>query len=103
VTAASQDISKKFGEENLVGTFLMSLQIFAILVKYINSLYLIKMSHYSRTWIVTIMFVIGYLLMTLSYTFKDNDINGFYLALIATSIIGSACYLGESVTIGKSV
>ena len=61
------------------------------------------MSHYSRTWIVTIMFVIGYLLMTLSYTFDDGDIIGFYIALLGTLFIGSSSNLGESVITGKSV
>ena len=103
VTTAAQDISKKFNEENLVGAFLMSLWIFAVFTRWINSKYMLKMSHYSRVIIITIMFVLGFLIMSFTYTIPGEDTYGFYIALFGTLVIGTASTLGESVIIGKRI
>ena len=103
VTAAAQDLSKKFGEEDLVGAFLMSLWLFAVLTRWINSKYLIKMTHYSRVVIIFVLFVTGFLIMSYTYTIPGKDTYGFFIALFGTLVIGTASTLGESVNIGKNI
>ena len=100
MTAASADIAEKFDKSDLVGSFLLSLWLFSALIKWLNCTYWIKWTHALRFNLTNILFIIGFLLMSYTYIIDGSNVYGFYLALVATLIIGIASSFGESVNLG---
>ena len=86
----------------MVGLFLTSLWIFSALIKILNSTWWIKWTHTRRFNITNVLFVIGYLIMTYTYSVDGEDVYGFWVALFGTLVIGLASSFGESVNLGTS-
>lgn len=119
LTGSSQ-LAEKFDNENLMSLYLVyviitlnlilsliyrSLLIFSSISRTINSKILIKFSYHCRVIFfsvyASVALIIMYFILKAS---KDGDLDntvGFWLSLIPSIMIGTACSMGESTLIGK--
>jgi battenin len=95
IISFSNDISKEFHKESLMSFFSSSLVFFGMLVKVLNSRYLIKIKHKYKIWSVIIIWVLSLGLLILGKYAKL-----FGLTIIASILVGLGTGLGDITNIG---
>lgn len=101
IVCGAQDLAVEFNMANYVPSFLFSLNIFSLLVRILNSEWLLQYRHQVKvTWCAGI-WTAGYILFYCAYYFKhSNSAAGFIVCLIATVLIGASTSVADCTIIG---
>jgi len=99
IGAASQNMATHFYHNDLMPLFQFSLALIGLLVRVLNTSFMLRFRHKSKIVWVVFAWCIGYVIFYYSFIISNLDI-GFILALFSTIIIGCHTSLGAITIIG---
>ena len=101
INTGAQDLADKFQKKEFMAAFQICLTVFGMMVRILNSRYLLKFRHLVKVIWVTIGWFIAFWIYYFSYMLVGkNDWLGFGISLFATIVIGSFTSVGSSTIIG---
>ena len=95
VLSASKKLCEKFNKKDFIPFFSGSLVLFSILLKIINSKYLVKIRHKIRILVASILIITGILFIMLSIF-----VNIFFISIIGTIFVGLGTSFGSITILG---
>lgn len=99
VWVSSSDLSKHLNSPNLEAMYMLMVLTFSAIGRFLTMKFLIKVSYKTKTNIVSILMITGYLSFFFILIYigdsKSDSKKGFYISLAPTSLIGLSTSIGE--------
>lgn len=99
VVAGADNLGKDFDKEKLMPLFQLSLILFSLITRLVNTKFLIRTQHLTRICVVTGCIVTSFVLIAFCVFYESIEAM-FYVSLAASIIVGIGSALGEATNIG---
>lgn len=99
INTSAQDLATNFGKKDLMGAFQLCLSILSILLRFLNSQYLLRVPHALKIGIVVCIWVCGYTIFYSAFYITDSWL-GFGTCLLATLLIGNFASIANVTAVG---
>mmetsp|Transcript_42411 Transcript_42411/g.31057 ORF Transcript_42411/g.31057 Transcript_42411/m.31057 type:complete len:181 (-) Transcript_42411:743-1285(-) len=99
VGSSASYLASTFDKESMMPIFQLGLIVFSSFTRFLNAKFFIKIAHYKRIFVNSLIMMSAFLVISFATTYDENVIS-FYLSLVASVMFGVVSSFGESTTIG---